>query len=55
MSGKDRLNTKRSFTGHRLLPAVKPQLPDSVLQLTQQPAYSLLAWTFGRGSVVSTV
>lgn len=47
MAGKDRLNTKRSFTGHPLLPAIKPEIPD-----LQQPAYGLLAWTFGRGSVI---
>jgi len=38
----------RVFNGHALLPAIKPQLPD----LVQQPAYSLVAWTFGRGSVI---
>ncbi|THU85404.1 hypothetical protein K435DRAFT_869300 [Dendrothele bispora CBS 962.96] len=45
------VNGKRSFTGHHnLLPAIKPQIP--LAQYTQQPAYSLIAWTFGRGSVI---
>ncbi|KAK7450605.1 hypothetical protein VKT23_012915 [Stygiomarasmius scandens] len=46
-----RLNGKRSFTGHHnLLPAIKPEIP--LAQYTRQPAYGLIAWTFGRGSVV---
>jgi hypothetical protein len=46
-----RLNSKRSFTGnHALLPAVRPKIQNA--DIIQKPAYGLLAWTFGRGSVI---
>ncbi|KAF5374230.1 hypothetical protein D9758_004681 [Tetrapyrgos nigripes] len=46
-----RLKGQRSFTSQRnLLPAIRPDIP--LAQYTQQPAYSLIAWTFGRGSVI---
>ncbi|KAJ7590875.1 Bestrophin, RFP-TM, chloride channel-domain-containing protein [Mycena floridula] len=52
MAGKDRLISKRSFTGnHPLLPSIRPPPVFTEANL-QQPAYSLLSWTFGRGSVI---
>ncbi|KAF9026144.1 UPF0187-domain-containing protein [Hymenopellis radicata] len=47
-----RVKGKRSFTGkHTLLPAVRPRgIPFA--EMTQRPAYNLVAWTFGRGSVI---
>ncbi|KAJ4478995.1 Bestrophin, RFP-TM, chloride channel-domain-containing protein [Lentinula aciculospora] len=45
------LNGKRAFAATRnLLPAVKPDIPFA--QITQVPAHSFLAWTFGRGTVI---
>ncbi|KAJ3998025.1 UPF0187-domain-containing protein, partial [Lentinula boryana] len=44
-------NGKRAFAATRnLLPAVKPDIPFA--QITQAPAHSFLAWTFGRGTVI---
>ncbi|KAJ6615405.1 Bestrophin, RFP-TM, chloride channel-domain-containing protein [Mycena sp. CBHHK59/15] len=46
-----RLQGKRSFTGHHnLLPAVKPSVVTKLIP--EIPTYTLIAWTFGRGSVV---
>lgn len=43
--------SKRSFTGnHALLPAIKPIIPNA--DIIQKPAYGLLAWTLGAGSVI---
>ncbi|KAJ7682841.1 Bestrophin, RFP-TM, chloride channel-domain-containing protein [Mycena rosella] len=40
-----------SFTGpHNLLPAVKPTVP--VQLIPEVPTFTLIAWTFGRGSVI---
>lgn len=45
---------QRSFTGHHnLLPAIKPDIP--LAAYTQHPTYSILAWTFGSGSVIWTI
>ncbi|KAJ3719389.1 Bestrophin, RFP-TM, chloride channel-domain-containing protein [Lentinula raphanica] len=42
---------KQAFaTTRNLLPAVKPDIPFA--QITQAPAHSFLAWTFGRGTVI---
>ncbi|KAJ3891729.1 Bestrophin, RFP-TM, chloride channel-domain-containing protein [Lentinula edodes] len=47
----NRLNGKQAFAATRnLLPAVKPDIPFA--QITQAPAHSFLAWTFGRGTVI---
>lgn len=44
--------SKRSFTGqHTLLPAIKPAVAYDLIP--RVPTYNLIAWTFGRGSVVS--
>ncbi|KAF9524747.1 Bestrophin, RFP-TM, chloride channel-domain-containing protein [Crepidotus variabilis] len=45
------LKTKRSMTGnHPLLPASQPSTGHSFLP--QLPTYTLITWTFGRGSVI---
>jgi hypothetical protein len=67
MSSNRGLKAKRSFTGHHnLLPAVRPSVPVklipevrllrrllSITDSFQVPTITLVAWTFGRGSVVS--
>ncbi|KAJ7079607.1 Bestrophin, RFP-TM, chloride channel-domain-containing protein [Mycena belliarum] len=46
-----RMQVKRSFSGrHSLLPAVKPVVP--VKLIPEVPTFTLIAWTFGRGSVI---
>lgn len=48
------LKPQRSFSSqYNLLPAVRPKVP--LASITQRPAYSLLAWTFGRGTVVGSL
>ncbi|KAJ7079625.1 Bestrophin, RFP-TM, chloride channel-domain-containing protein [Mycena belliarum] len=45
------MQVKRSFSGrHSLLPAVKPVVP--VKLIPEVPTFTLIAWTFGRGSVI---
>ncbi len=44
---------KRSLTGkHTLLPAVQPNGASFTDYMQHEPAYNIVAWTFGRGSVV---
>ncbi|KAJ7873082.1 Bestrophin, RFP-TM, chloride channel-domain-containing protein [Mycena olivaceomarginata] len=51
MSSNRGLKAKRSFTGHHnLLPAVRPSVPVKIIP--EVPTITLVAWTFGRGSVV---
>jgi putative membrane protein len=51
MSSNRGLQNRRSFTGqHNLLPAVKPAIPTQLIP--EVPTFTLIAWTFGRGSVV---
>ncbi|KAJ7468696.1 Bestrophin, RFP-TM, chloride channel-domain-containing protein [Mycena latifolia] len=47
----NRLQARRSFTGrHNLLPAIKPAV--AVKIIPEVPTVTLIAWTFGRGSVI---
>lgn len=51
-SSRTHLNKSISSTRH-LLPAVKPDIP--LAHSIQAPAHGFLSWTFGRGTVVSTI
>ncbi|KAK0201949.1 Bestrophin, RFP-TM, chloride channel-domain-containing protein [Desarmillaria ectypa] len=53
MVNVDRGPAKRSLTGkHTLLPAVQPNGASFTDHTQHEPAYSVVAWTFGRGSVI---
>ncbi|KAK0464346.1 Bestrophin, RFP-TM, chloride channel-domain-containing protein [Desarmillaria tabescens] len=53
MANTDRGPAKRSLTGkHTLLPAVKPNGASFTDYTRDELAYSIVAWTFGRGSVI---
>ena len=50
------LRPKRSFTGHHtLLPASREGALYKELLNHQSPRYTIISWTFGRGSVVSAL
>ncbi|SJL07656.1 uncharacterized protein ARMOST_11006 [Armillaria ostoyae] len=53
MANVDRGPAKRSLTGkHALLPAVQPNGASFTDYTQHEPVYNIVAWTFGRGSVI---